>query len=316
LPTVPWRELLDPDRARRDAVEEIDLACPLLREIASFGTHAFAYCAQPEPPRPDEALAPLRLYEHVIEMTDAIEILLREACATAAAPLLRSQWEANLQLVFMTAQGDRFGDAALVWYIVAARETIASMRQHVDHVGVQKRRKKKRKSLGPSKDDVFVAGEARKRIEKIESGLQRPHLAALAEIATHPWYDAFGGGSSIEQLAAALRRIEGSGNYDRLRAYGIIYRGASKIVHASDFDRMLKRTEGAVALEPIRSGAADVRRVASLCAGFALESTMAIVHRMRPELRQDLAAWYVKEVQDSYLQVSGAEESADPADGP
>jgi hypothetical protein len=303
MPTEPWHELLDPERDSRAAPNEVALSSAVLREIVAFGTHMFARCGEPKPARPDESLAPLRLYHHILEMTDAVEVLLRERCAIAAKALIRSQWEADLQLVFMTMQ-ERFGDASLAWWVSAARRKIIEMREHVDHERREKSRKRKRRGLGPRKLDVIAAAEARRRIARLESGLRRPHLAEIAAWVESPWYKSFGGGATIEQLALAVRRLEPPEEFDRQRAYGVLYRPYSSVVHGSDFDRMLKASAGVIQLEPLRSPG-EVRSVASLCASLALEGMRVIVRRMRPDLVDQLAPWYVEEVQEGFLRLTG-----------
>ena len=74
---------------------------PLLRDLVDYVTNAFVRCAEEVKKDPDGNLAVLILYIHLIEMTDGVQVLVSEACATPATPLLRSSFETLLAIKFI-----------------------------------------------------------------------------------------------------------------------------------------------------------------------------------------------------------------------
>src|SRR3972149_1714156 len=99
VPTEPLRIVLDRDLAIAKAREIIDVVSPLLRELVNHGTSVFRRC-QTEPRGDDreEDVPPLFLYYHILEMSDGIETLCASSCVNSAVPLVRSNFEALMQL--------------------------------------------------------------------------------------------------------------------------------------------------------------------------------------------------------------------------
>lgn len=298
-PTEPWRELLDPEGAKAAAAADIAIACPMLRELVNYGSRVWGLCASQMPEGLDEGIAPARLYYHVLEMVDAIEVLLREASAHSTKLILRSEWEAYLQLAFLLRQTTRYRDATLAWVVGASRQKLKELREIL-----------KMAEREPADEHLVVSQLARNRIARMESGLAKPHLAAVSGWATDPWYRAFGGGISIEQLAATLGRLEKEQDAGQpIRqdvAYITFYRFGSSMVHASDYDRVMSRSKDGDGgnMEPIRGSGAEALNVASPAASVALAATRMMIARFAADRTAELADWYRQSIQASYMKIS------------
>lgn len=312
MPTDPLLGVLDPDGVKAAAAAELALACPLLREILNYSSRVWYVCACVMPQGRDEGIPPARLYFHVLEMLDAIEVQLREVCTYAAKLSLRSAWEAHLQLCFMLRQ-PRFREASLAWFVSATREKLKELRAIVD---LERRARKERDPESAGLGEAVRL--ARRRIDRIESALKSPHLTAVTAWATDPWYQAFAGGANIEQLAAALERLEREqGIRTRSRwdvAYLTFYRFGSNLVHASEFDRVVATSPDGPRPLPLRGDAGEVRAVASHAASIALGAMRLMVERFVPDRRDEIRAWYVQDVQARYLElVARTPETGSPA---
>jgi hypothetical protein len=130
VPTQPLQSALDRDAARVQRKNEIGLACPLLRELVNYSTNAITRCTlETAGGPPDENVPPLVLYRHVIEATDGIEVLLSQACVTPAVPILRSSFEALLQIEYILEKPTLYSQRSLSWmlYNVHDRPSFAEM---------------------------------------------------------------------------------------------------------------------------------------------------------------------------------------------
>ena len=107
----PYRDILDPEGAVENAAGVIKVASPLLRELVNQATWALQRChaASDKPVRGDEDLVPLTLFRHVIEFSDAIEVLVAQSCSVPVVPLLRSSKRACrlIALFAMIPTGER-----------------------------------------------------------------------------------------------------------------------------------------------------------------------------------------------------------------
>jgi len=118
MPTDPLPSALDREVSKAEARGLIDLACPLFRELVNYGTNALQSCnLEAARGQEDEHVAALVLYRHIIEMTDGIEILLAEGSVTPALPLVRSSFEALLQLEYILEDPGCYLQRSLSWML-------------------------------------------------------------------------------------------------------------------------------------------------------------------------------------------------------
>jgi Family of unknown function (DUF5677) len=101
---APLKGLLDKDMRKVEIYNEIQIISPVLQNIVNYGTNVFGRCLQSTKhdgvvDMPDEAhLSVLLLYLHVIEMIDAIEVMVSQSVVIPVNLQLRSAFEAFLQL--------------------------------------------------------------------------------------------------------------------------------------------------------------------------------------------------------------------------
>jgi hypothetical protein len=126
MPTNPLPAALDRDIAKVEMSDQIKLACPLLQELVNYATNALQRCnLEVADGNEDENVAPLILYRHIIEMTDGIEVLLSQASVTPGIPVLRSSFEAVLQLEYILKDPSEYVRRSLMWMLGFIHDRIA-----------------------------------------------------------------------------------------------------------------------------------------------------------------------------------------------
>ena len=101
MPSAPLESILYRELSKAQAKEVLAKATPLLQELVNYSTHALARCATSPSGEIDVDLSILALYRHIIEITDAIEVLVSQCCAEASSPLLRSSFEALISIEYI-----------------------------------------------------------------------------------------------------------------------------------------------------------------------------------------------------------------------
>jgi Family of unknown function (DUF5677) len=100
MPTEPFQQLFDPELSKAAAKERIVAAVALIEEIRNYGHALFARCGY-RPEGGDENAAILFLYYHLLEMLNAIGILIAESAPNPAELQVRAIFEALISLSFI-----------------------------------------------------------------------------------------------------------------------------------------------------------------------------------------------------------------------
>jgi hypothetical protein len=89
MPTDEFKKLLDREFSKK-AIEPISsISTPLLQELVNNGLMVFRRCENEAAKvgKDNEDVAVFALYRHIIEMVDAIEVMVAQSCGTAAIPV-------------------------------------------------------------------------------------------------------------------------------------------------------------------------------------------------------------------------------------
>jgi hypothetical protein len=114
LSTQSPRTLFDPDLAKAQIREVLDLAMPSLNEVLNHGLALFARSSN-RPEGEDENLVILLVYRHLLEMLDGVIILIAESAPAPAALQLRAMFEALLTIEFLTQDKRKTKSRALAY---------------------------------------------------------------------------------------------------------------------------------------------------------------------------------------------------------
>jgi len=127
MPTEPFKQLFDPELSKAAAKDRNAAAVALIEEIRNYGHALFARCAY-RPEGGDENMAILFLYYHLIEMLDAVGILVSESAPIPAELQLRAIFEALVSLSFiLKADTPRRGYAYLVCAFGGAHQILRNL---------------------------------------------------------------------------------------------------------------------------------------------------------------------------------------------
>lgn len=308
MPTDPLPGAIERDIAKVEAEELINLACPLLRELVNDGTNVLQRCnVMTAGGDMDVNVAALVLFRHILEVTDGTEVLLAQSCVTAAIPVVRSSFEAALQIEFILSGDEtQYRQRALSWMVGHIHERL-KVYEMVDP-STQRGREFERNMLKrypdlPAKVATVSAAAAREAT-KLTSLLGKAHLqpveAEYQQRRPKNWYGLFGGPGNLADLATAVnRRAE----------YDVLYRQFSRTAHGADLLRYIARSgSGKAEIRPLRASD-GFATLASIAASCVLRSKRMLLGQFRPE--ENYSLWYVREVRDRYNRLFGRE-AAEP----
>jgi len=298
--TPPLLGFLNRDRAKVRAAPVLALATPLLQELVNYGSHVLVTCHGSGGLAKDEGWAPLRLYYRIIEMTDGIEVALREGCVYPAVPALRSSYEATLHLDFILGHPN-VHEASLAWLAGQVKRRILELHRK-NPTG-----KASKPHLGEPWIAALLAEQIREHTARDKRVLAEPHMRAIAAKVDddHPdrWFARFGGGNNLWQLSQKLdeRAADPEASQTYTNGYRFLFSHYSVITHGGDFDRFIRNDEpGTITLEPIRD-TRELAQVAHMAAGMMIQSTRLLVRWLRPDLDALLRQWYVTKVQRRWM---------------
>jgi len=291
MPTKPLETVIYRELQIARAGKFLAVASPLFQELVNYGSNVFIRCATSSTRGENEDLAPLNLYRHILEMTDAFEVLIVQCCAAPTVPLVRSSFEALMALEYILETKSTYVQRSLSWLAVYARRRLAMY----DSMLVDSPRGKEFQ-LSVAKDKwvhdlpALPQDKVRAAIENLRQLLAKPQFSAIereyAQFKRPPyWYQLFGGPSTLQQLAYALNHHV---------QYDFIYRRWSTVAHAHDFSSFLAvSSTGEGGIRGIRD-AGPLQELSRFAATFMVEATRRMLIEFRPG--EEFAKYYEAEV--------------------
>lgn len=310
MPTESHSNILDRDLALTCSRPASEHAAKLLRELTNFGTHVLqrSQDAARADEEADAHFAPLALYRHVLELTDAIEVLVRNSCAVPAAPLVRATFEALLALAYIHQDDSTYQQRSLSWVYMDAVHRLRALERWVPGTSVRSNFLQERRD-DPFGDTITEPHpeDIERQLRLVKSILADPNLATCASeyerlrdvtrFRTLHWYSLFDGPVTLEALA---KRV------GLLMHYRFQYRHWSKIAHAEDPGQFIDFThDGEVGLRPLRQ-ANELLSVTLSTANHALHAMWLTIKGLCPDERPAAQAWYVSEVRTALAELRGA----------
>jgi hypothetical protein len=293
MPTEECKRLLDRDRAVADAAPLIDLIVPALREAVDYSLWALLRCAAAgEHDGRIHNTVPLLLFRHVIEMSDGLEVLFQQSCVVPAVPVLRSSFEAGLNLEYiLNTDSERRALAWLCCYAHQQREyherlnpsTLAGqeyddVRQR-EHAGEAKRHANLPKVVENLNELLAMPYMAevetryQERIAQNKSSRQSGKQPAKKRLRPPHWYSLFDDPNSLRSLAARLRRES---------EYYLLYPKWSRLSHGNDIDAFIgSSSSGSRSFKTLRY-ASELNILGALAANFLLRALVTTTNHFRP----------------------------------
>jgi Family of unknown function (DUF5677) len=236
----------------------------------------------------------MALYRHVIEMVDAIEVMVANSCGTAAIPVLRSAFEGMLGLLYLLSDDGKYVDRALSWLVSDIYGGIKA-RQVLDP-GTDKGkqfaqlREKEFANVIPLVPNAEIACE----IEHLENILRTAQFAPIAAEyqrtkkvlnRTPEWFSLFGGPQDRFELAESI----GMGSI-----YRLLYGDWSVLSHGGDLHRYFDSDDaGRLVLDAVRRPN-EIQSISQIAAIFLVKTSRAMIQKFREG--ENLEPWYAREV--------------------
>jgi hypothetical protein len=298
MPTKPLKRLLDRDLQKVRAEPVIQLACPLLREIINYGTNLFARCeastshARVEGIPGEGHLVILLLYRHIIEMIDAVEALLAQSITTPSLTLLRSAFEAYLQLEWILKEDTLRRVYAYLVYDINNRLKTYRTFDLSSEQGKQLQAKINNDKWASSMSFPKVENLDAK-IDNLEKLLMQEHFTDVnaAYNPKAPWYRIFGGPLNLEQLAEKL---------ELPYWYEVLYRESSYVTHAAYLARNLRGR----AIQVLRDSA-DLSTIAEMVINIGIYATEGMINFYRSGEIVGFWQWYKREIAGGSARLAG-----------
>ncbi len=301
MPTSPPPALFDPDHFTVQIKAILESALPMLEELRNYGLALFSRCSI-RPEGGDENLAILLPYLHLLEMLDAVIVLLPASAIAPAGLQLRSILEASLTIEYI-AQADtvRRGHAYLLLDALEEREFMKRLDPQT------KEGQKLRSELGH--DSILADFDKHFDPIEIASGPQFPsalldqprfkdvwdeytRLAKKMSPTRIRWYCLFDGPRSIRKLAYKL---------DRGSEYEFLYSRMSASMHVTSALRRQVEVAGPGIgdVRPLR----DPREIFDVCRlshALTIRATRIVLEYFRPQERERSVQWYIREIKPNF----------------
>ena len=277
----------------------------LVEETVNFGTHVLQWHLN-SATGGDQTIPITLSLRHILELLDCVSINLRHSCVDPCKLLLRGVLESFFAIAYIVESDT--SRRAMAFMAAYAHQRIrtykrfdVSTEQGRDFLNLLKQDRLASHmaiSLPPSVVQSATAN--------MESLLEEPEYKdAIAEYLRRKragtgnpyWYSLYGGPRNIEKLADHLK-LSG--------IYHILYRQWSSATHGTDIIQgKITRTEtGKGAIRQIRLPT-DAQVLTALAVSFGLEVFRAVIIHSAPQRMKDYQAWYVTEIRDLYMRLSG-----------
>ncbi len=307
----PWdahEAILNRDMSRVVARPAIDVAAPLLRQLVDYATNVLVRCESSVAGSKDEHAGVFCLYRHVIEMTDGIEVLVRDACPRPGLLLVRSSFEAVLALEYIIEANSE--QRSLAWLCGHIHERIDvhermdpdTERGRLFRVAMRADKYTREVTMGD-----FSSSEP---IARLRALLARQPMLSVEEEYSRckgrrgkpEWFRLFDGPANLYELCQHLQHVS---------IYDVLYRKWSSISHATDYEQFAQAdTSGTTFVRPLRDPSGvlnDIGEVSVYAANFMLMATRMLLETYRSGEERNFAEWYRDNVRAGFLRVAGRE---------
>ncbi len=274
-----------------------------IEEIVNFGTHILKWDID-EARGTDENVPITMMLRHILEMLDAVSILVKNSSIDPCKPLLRGILETFLGLEYIL-ESDTKNRALgfLIWHshkkLKFSRKLIPGNQSYDQFKSILK----KDKFLKNEKNLIQIPG-LENNISNLEALISLP-LYTLAEKEYQllissgkknpAWYQLFNGPENLEQLANYL---------NRQALYEILYRSWSGPTHGTDVltSKLSQTPSGHAEIVQIRF-AKDAQQVTQFSFSLGLLIYQMMTEKRIPNYKMNYANWFLT-IQKLYLKLT------------
>lgn len=264
----------------------------LINDAVNFGTYLMKGDAEKHRTG-DENLPPVLFLRNILDLGDAISVLIQKSSTDSGKILLRSLLENFCGLEYMLkADMNRRALCYILWYTHKNLKLYDKLNSSSPAGKQFIKEIKKDDLLGNSHGLVDPRGLIA-AIQNLESLLKKPWYVSIeaeyqrvhAQQKNPPWYTLFGGPENIEQLAR---------NLSHRASYDFFYRSFSVSVHATEVldSKLVSNPDGTVSIVQLRI-LKEAQSVTVNTINF-LNLSFQVYYKYRlPERETDCKNWYI-----------------------
>ena len=318
MPTPAHSHVIPSDPLPSDIKAVVSEAVKHLEEVRNFGTYVLKWLAEAPPPVPLR-LTPLILIRHTVELMDSIYILIQHHNVDPAQIILRTLFEAWLNVRFLTCDDlesgektfQKVSDRSAAYMVCYLHRYLHQRRKRYETYDPDSEAGKRRKAE-IEKDqyapndllEKLPKDEVEKSIERIDRILTQEEYRTMeatyqslqsGDRSDRPksWYHLAGGPKNIEELARLLSSGE---------LYNQFYRSMSRMVHGDDISEeriSMSTREGFAAIKQVRL-LTNFVKVVKFSLDWSSDIYRYMIDTYDQKHSEEWRRWYRKEVK-SYL---------------
>lgn len=297
----PHEGILHRELHIHDVVEHFQPQLDVLREVVNYGTNLIAAAFHSSSKQlADVILVPV-LLKQVVSMLDAFEVLVSNACVSAAQLQSRAMFEASVYIDFIMLGNEE--EKVRYYYVSNLRRELTwalrSQEGSAEHA-------KFFAALGEFGDALqetqkATAEPAKAQAQEIQEFLSKEPWKSTNEVLDQAkgnkkydvaWHEPFGKRSVRE-----LSDLTG-----RLHEYEAFYSGASEKMHSSEYKSHISIGSGYIAFEPIRN-LTGIHSLLNFALSVAFHSYRRVLERYRPGQLNEFAKRYTENWRAAFLSI-------------
>jgi len=303
MPTEPIKDVLPRAIENKKVAEILLMYSKAIDETVNFGTHVFKWCI--ETGGDNEQIPIFLLFRHAIELLDSISICIEESSIEPCKFMLRGLLEVYFDIEYIfQADTNRRAMSFLVWNL---NMEIKMLRKRDPNTHEWQQFSKDLSTDRIVRDPKYYQIiDANQKVSEFQKILAQPSYAEaeteyqrlIAAGNRNPnWYSLFSGPASMRDLARQVNLI---GQYE------ILYRAWSGPIHATDIikGKISIDAQKKLGIVQIRTPS-NAQIITSLTLAYAMHLYRSFISHYVPDRMKDYDAWYVNEIRDVYLMISG-----------
>jgi Family of unknown function (DUF5677) len=291
--------------SRKSEVEVVTFLATIadsIDETVNFGTHIFQWFNEAVTGRADEVVPIAVSFKHLLDMLDAISVLIRNSIVEPAKIHLRSALESAMTIEWILQ--DDSERRAMAFMVCNVHQELKFIQKIDEQTPQGKQFKQKLKGTPAENVQAPPSVDIEKDRQNREALLLGPkyreaeeeYQRLIAQKEKNPsWYRLFDGPNNLEQLASKVGMIAW---------YEVFYHQWSGLVHATDLlGGKVKTTGGKTLIQKMRYPG-GVEQVYVYTIAIALQVYKKMLEQFAPSKIPVFLDWYESEVRDFYLRLN------------
>ncbi len=240
--TKPIKDLL-PDLDNKGLQDILNGFSYVLKEVINFSTHIFKWGKQLKDKDGDELLPIFLSYRHILELLDAISLLIEKGSTEPCKLLLRGILESTFNILYILKNDTEVRSKCfIVWYQKRKLKYLDSFNPETN-AGKDFFEQLKVDFFAGNNPELFIINNTGEQKTLITKQFQKEKYKNISDEyeakKKHNWYSLYNGPRNLQELAKVLNLYS---------LYHILYKQWSEAIHGTDiFSGKMSRDENGLA---------------------------------------------------------------------